>query len=249
MPPHPSAHPFAGRNIVLIGGGSGIGLATARLVIAGKGTVVLGGRTPERLASAAAALGPQADWHRVDTADQESIDAFFDFVGTRFGSVHGLFTTAADFLTGPMGRLSIDQAATAFDSKFWGQYRVVKSAIPVLSPDAAIVLMSGAASARPAAVAPAYSAANAAIEGLTRGLAVELAPVTVNAIAPGTVEGNLWSRRDPAIREQAFTAYRDASTIGRLADEDEIAQSVGYLLNSRITTGSTLFPDGGYAFR
>ncbi|CDO27741.1 SDR family oxidoreductase [Mycolicibacterium porcinum] len=249
MPSHPSAHPFAGRTIVLIGGGSGIGLATARLVTAGKGTVVLGGRTPERLAAAAASLGPQAGWHQVDTADQDSIDAFFDFVGTRFGSVHGLFTTAADYLTGPMARLSVDQAATAFDSKFWGQYRVVKSAIPVLSPDAAIVLMSGAASARPAAVAPAYSAANAAIEGLARGLAVELAPVTVNAIAPGTVEGNLWSQRDPAIREQAFAAYRDASTIGRLADEDEIAQSVGYLLSSRITTGSTLFPDGGYAFR
>jgi NAD(P)-dependent dehydrogenase (short-subunit alcohol dehydrogenase family) len=249
MPPHSLAHAFSGRNIVLIGGGSGIGLATARLVTAGLGTVVLGGRTPERLAAAAATLGPQADWHRVDTADQGSIDEFFGYVGDRFGAVHGLFTTAADYVTGPMAELSVNRAATPFDSKFWGQYRVVKTAIPLLSPDAAVVLMSGAASARPAAVAPAYSAANAAIEGLARGLAVELAPVTVNAIAPGTVEGNLWNQRDSPMREQAFAAYLDASTIGRLAREDEIAQSVGYLLSSRITTGSTLFPDGGYAFR
>jgi NAD(P)-dependent dehydrogenase (short-subunit alcohol dehydrogenase family) len=237
----PTQQPFAGRTIVLIGGGSGIGLATARLVTAGQGTVILGGRTPERLATAAATLGPQAGWHQVDTADQDSIDAFFDHVGTRFGTVHGLFTTAADYVTGPMAQLSVDEAATAFDSKFWGQYRSVKAAIPLLSSDAAIVLMSGAAGARPAVVAPAYSAANAAVEGLARGLAVELAPVTV--------DGDLWGRRDPDIREQAFAAYRDASTIGRLADEDDIAQSVAYLLSSRVTTGSTLFPDGGYAFR
>lgn len=231
--------------MVLVGGGSGIGLATARLVTAGGGSVVLGGRSEARLADAARALGPLATWHVVDTSDQSSVDEFLDHVNV----VHGLVTTAAEYLTGPMAQLSIEEAATAFDSKFWGQYRVVKTALDKLAPDAAVVLVSGAASARPAGAAPAYSAANAAIEGLARGLAVELAPVTVNAIAPGTIDGSLWGRRDPAVRAEAFDGYRAAAVIGRLATDDEVAHSVAYLLQSRITTGSTLFPDGGYAFR
>ncbi len=236
---------FSGRTVVLVGGGSGIGLATARRVTAGGGHVVLGGRNDARLAAAAESLGPAARWHRIDTADEQSIEAFFE----RVDVVHGLLTTAAEYRTGPLRDLTVAEAATAFDSKFWGQYRVTRSALPKLSPDAAIVLMSGAAGARPAAVAPAYSAVNAAIEGLARGLAVELAPITVNAIAPGTVDGHLWHGRPAADRAAAFAGYRAASTIGRLADEDEIAHTIGYLLSSRVTTGSTLYPDGGYTFR
>jgi NAD(P)-dependent dehydrogenase (short-subunit alcohol dehydrogenase family) len=235
---------FTERTVVLIGGGSGIGLATARLVVAGGGTVVLGGRSPERLAAAATELGPSATWHQVDTAAQDSIDGFF----AQLDVVHGIVTTAADYVTGAMADLTVEQAATAFDSKFWGQYRVVKTALPKLAGDAAVVLISGAAGARPAVAAPAYSAANAAIEGLARGLALELAPITVNAVAPGTVDGALWARRDANIRDAAFDFYRDASVIGRLATESEIADTIGYLLKSRVTTGSTLFPDGGYAF-
>ena len=236
---------FTGRTIVVVGGGSGIGLATARRVIAGGGTVILGGRNVERLAVAADALGPTARWHRIDTADPRSVEEFFDQVAV----VHGLLTTAADYVTGPMRTLTLAQAGTAFESKFWGQYRVVKAALPLLAADAAVVLMSGAAGTRPAAVAPAYSAVNAAIEGLARGLAVELAPITVNAIAPGTVDGHLWHTRPAADRATAFDSYRAASTIGRLATEDEIAHTIVYLLSSRVTTGSTLYPDGGYTFR
>ena len=236
---------FTDRTIVVVGGGSGIGLATARRVVTGGGTVVLGGRSIDRLTATADALGPAARWHRVDTADQRSVEAFFDHVDV----AHGLLTTAADYVTGPMRTLTVAQAGTAFESKFWGQYRVVKAALPILAPDAAIVLMSGAAGARPAAVAPAYSAVNAAIEGLARGLAVELAPITVNAIAPGTVDGHLWRTRSAADRDAAFDSYRAASTIGRLATEDEIAHTIVYLLSSRVTTGSTLYPDGGYTFR
>jgi NAD(P)-dependent dehydrogenase (short-subunit alcohol dehydrogenase family) len=126
---------------------------------------------------------------------------------------------------------------------------VVKTALPRLSSDASVVLMSGAASVRPAGSAPAYVAANAAIEGLARGLAVELAPVRVNAIAPGTVDGNLWDQRDPDVRRAAFEFFGTQSVVGRPVTEHEVAQSAAYLLLNSGTTGSTLFPDGGYSFR
>jgi NAD(P)-dependent dehydrogenase (short-subunit alcohol dehydrogenase family) len=244
MPYLLSEKAFAGRTVVLIGGGSGIGLAVARLVTAAGGRVVLGGRTAATLRDAADQLGEAAEWAVVDTSDPASIDAFFAGIAT----VHGLLTTAATYLTGPLAELSVADAATAFDSKFWGQYRAVKAALPKLAPDASVVLMSGAAGARPAGPAPAYSAANSAIEGLARGLAVELSPIRVNAVAPGTVDGALWARRDAEVRDAAFASYRAATVLGRLSTEDEIAQTVGYLLLNPATTGSTLFPDGGYTF-
>lgn len=236
---------FADRTVVLIGGGTGIGLSVARLVTAAGGDVVLGGRTPATLAVAAEELGGKARWHLVDTAHQASIDAFFDQIEV----LHGLFTTAATYVTGSIAALSVEQAATPFESKFWGQYRVVKSALPKLSSDASVVLMSGAASVRPAGSAPAYVAANAAIEGLARGLAHELAPIRVNALSPGTVDGHLWNQRPPEIRRQAFEHIAAAATLRRPVTEGEVAQAAVYLLLNSATTGSTLYTDGGYALR
>lgn len=236
---------FAGRTIVLVGGGTGIGLEVARQVVAAGGRVVLGGRTVATLERAVAELGENASAHPVDTSDAASVARFFEQVDR----VDGIFTTAASYVTGPIAELSLEEAATPFESKFWGQYRVVKAALGKLGPDASIVLMSGAASVRPAGDAPAYVAANAAVEGLARGLAVELAPVRVNAVAPGTVDGHLWDQRDPAVRQAAFDFYAGASTIGRMGTEPEVAQAVVFLLLNGVTTGSTLFPDGGYSFR
>lgn len=236
---------FADRTVVLIGGGSGIGFAVAKLVVSGGGAVVLGGRRAGALEKAAAELGPSATWQVVDTADERAVEAVF----ARLDSVDAVFTTAATYITGSLRELSISDAASPFDSKFWGQYRVVKAALPVLTADASVVLMAGAASVRPAGAAPAYVAANAAIEGLARGLAVELAPVRVNAISPGTVDGNLWNQRPQAVRQAAFDHFVEASTSGRLVREDEIAAAVIHLFLNGATTGSTLYPDGGYSLR
>lgn len=236
---------FTGRTVVLIGGGTGIGLRVARLVTAAGGDVVLGGRTAATLAAAADELGHRARWYRVDTAHQPSVDEFFD----QIDGVHGLLTTAATYVTGSIAELSVEEAATPFESKFWGQYRVVKSALPKLAADASVVLVSGAASVRPAGNAPAYVAANAAIEGLARGLALELAPIRVNALSPGTVDGHLWNQRAPEVRRQAFEHISAAATLGRPVTEAEVAQAAVYLLLNTGTTGSTLYTDGGYALR
>jgi len=239
------AEDLRGRTVVLIGGGSGIGLRVARRVADAGARVVLGGRTTARLESAAAELGEAATWRTVDTRDTDSLTAFFDGIER----VDHLFTSAASYRVGPMRELSDEDAASPFDSKFWGQYHAVRAAAPKLAGDGSVVLMSGAASARPAGPAPAYVACNAAIEGLGRGLAVELAPVRVNAVAPGTVDGNLWSNRPAADRDAAFAQYRRDALLGRPAAEDEIAQAVVFLFTNGFTTGSTLYTDGGYTLR
>lgn len=213
--------------------------------MAGGARVVLGGRTEARLAAAAAGLGSAATWHLVDTTDQGSLAAFFEKVER----VDHLFTPAASYTTGPMRQLSDADAESPFVSKFWGQYHAVKHAAPRLASDGSVVLMAGVASVRPPAAAPAYVACNAAIEGLGRGLAVELAPVRVNVVSPGTIDGNLWGGRPVDTREAAFAQYRRDTVLHRVGTESEVARTVLFLFANAFMTGSTLYPDGGYAFR
>ncbi|WP_158891118.1 SDR family oxidoreductase [Amycolatopsis anabasis] len=238
------------RTVVVIGGGSGIGLEVARRAVAAGAEVVLGGRTEAKLAEAAASLdGAALDgavrWRTVDTADQATLAEFF----AALDRVDHLFTPAASYRVGPMRELSDADAASPFDSKFWGQYHAVKHAAPKLARDGSVVLMAGAASVRPPAAAPAYVACNAAIEGLGRGLAVELAPVRVNVVSPGTIDGNLWAQRPAEVREASFDQYRRDTLLHRLGRESEAAEAVLYLFGNGFTTGSTLYPDGGYALR
>ncbi|MER5888636.1 SDR family oxidoreductase [Streptomyces sp. NPDC001941] len=236
---------LADRTVVLIGGGSGIGLRVAHQAVAAGARVVLGGRTEERLASAARELGAAATWRTVDVTDDASLAAFFDGLDR----VDHLFTSAADYQVGPLRELGPREAESPFASKFWGQYHAVRHAAPALSPDGSVVLMAGAAGARPPGPAPAYAACNAAIEGLGRGLAVELAPVRVNVVSPGTIDGDLWARRPAAAREAAFAQYRRDTLLHRVGGEDEVAHAVLFLFTNGYTTGSTLYPDGGYTLR
>jgi NAD(P)-dependent dehydrogenase (short-subunit alcohol dehydrogenase family) len=234
---------LAGKHVVIIGGGSGIGLEVARRSAAAGASVHLGGRTPEKLATAAKEVG--GTWQVVDSTGQESLAAFFGALDR----VDHLFTPGASYTVGPLRELSDSDAASPFVTKFWGQYHAVKHAAPRLAPDASIVLMSGAASVRPPGAAPAYVACNAAVEGLGRGLAVELAPVRVNVVAPGTIDGNLWAGRPADVREASFAQYRGDTLLHRVGKESEVADAVLYLFGSTYTTGSTLYPDGGYALR
>lgn len=241
----PTPAPLADRDVVIIGGGSGIGLEVARRAVAGGARVVIGGRSAGKLEEAAKSLGGQVRWGVVDTTDQDSLAAFFDSVDR----IDHLFTPAASYQVGPMRELTDSEAESPFVSKFWGQYHAVKHATAKLTAHASIVLMSGAASVRPPAAAPAYVACNAAIEGLGRGLAVELAPVRVNVVSPGTVDGNLWAQRPAHIRQAGFAQYERDALLHRPGTESEVADAVLFLFTNTFMTGSTLYPDGGYTLR
>ena len=236
---------FQDKTVAIIGGGSGIGLRVAHGVIAGGGSVVIGGRSEARLADAVAELGSSARAKIVDLEDRPSIAAFFGAVG----SLDHLFVPAATYKVGSIAALSDEDAESPFRTKFWGQYHAVKAAIPRLSADGSVVLMAGAAGARPLKGAAAYAACNSAIEGLGRALALELAPVRVNTVSPGTIDGHLWRSRPVDVYQSAFAHYSTLTALGRPGTEDEVAETVLFLMQNGYTTGSTLYPDGGYALR
>ncbi|MNI27924.1 Gluconate 5-dehydrogenase [compost metagenome] len=223
------------QRVVIIGGSTGIGLATAKEAVVQGAEVVIAGRSLEKLEAAKAAIDSDLlKVLQVDNKNEESLQAFFNEVG----NFDHLFTPGASYVLGPI-TADTDVAESCFQAKFWPQYYAAKYAVPYISISGSIVLMSGAASQRPIKGAASYAACNGAIESLGKALAVELAPVRVNVVAPGTI-------RTEKERTEAYEAYKEMCLLKRIGDVEDIAHSVIYLMTNRYTTGSTLFPDGGY---
>jgi len=232
------------KTYAIIGGASGMGFALAQTLVARGDRVLIGGRTLSSLEQAQHRLGELASIQPVDISDRAALKTFFD----KAPSLSGLFTPGAAYVTDAFAEATPEVAESAFRSKFWGQYWAIHAALPRLTSDAGVVLMSGAASVRPMGH-PAYAACNAAIEGLTRALAQELAPIRVNCLSPGTVDSELWRRRPAEVREPAYEAFSRLSLVGRPAAVDDMAHAALFLLDNRNMTGATLFADGGYSLR
>jgi len=232
------------RTYAIIGGTAGIGLALARKLTARSDHVLIGGRSPDRLESTLAALGSSASGRTVDMTDRSSTHAFF----ADAPELSGLFTPAASYQTGAFRDGARETSEDLFDAKFWSQYWAVHAALPRLAADASVVLMSGAASIRPIG-APAYAACNSALEGLARGLALELSPIRVNCLSPGTTDSDLWRDRPAEIREPAYAYWRELCLVRRPATVEEQAHAALFLLDNTNMTGNTLFCDGGYTLR
>ncbi|CDN94178.1 SDR family oxidoreductase [Agrobacterium tumefaciens] len=228
----------------IIGGTSGIGLALARKLVERGDHVLLGGRSQERLSKTLAELSDRASGRTVEITDRASLAQFF----AETPSLSGLFTPAASYSTGTFAEGDPETSEDLFRAKFWGQYWAIHAALPRLTSDASVLLMSGAASVRPIG-APAYAACNSALEGLARGLAIELNPIRVNCLSPGTTDSELWRKRPPEIREPAYEYWGKLCLVQRPATVEEQAHAALFLLDNTNMTGNTLFSDGGYSLR
>jgi len=241
-----AGHTLHNQRIVIIGGSSGIGLATAQGAIAEGAQVVIAGRSSSKLEQAKAVLGDgHVETYTVDNQDEGQLHSLFE----QIGPFDHLFTPGASYVRGPI-TASSEVAHSCFNAKFWPQYNAVKHAIPRLHRNGSIVLMSGAFGQRPLADGASYAACNGAIESLGKALAVELAPIRVNVISPGTIRTAFnWEGTPQSVRDASYDAYAQMNLLGRVGYAEEAAHTVIYLMSNGYTTGSTLFPDGGYILR
>lgn len=129
------------------------------------------------------------------------------------------------------------------NSKFWGAYRLTKAAR--LNDGGSITLTSGFLSHRPSASAVLQGAINAALEGLVRGLALEFAPLRVNAVSPGLIDTALYAAMPADARAAMMDKARERLPARRVGSADDVAQAILMVTTNPYITGSTVVVDGG----
>lgn len=233
------------KRIVIIGGSSGIGLATAKAAVKVGGEVVIASRSKEKLQKAVAEIGKNATAKSLDVCDEKAIERFFAEVG----SFDHLVTPGSATFPGSCLALESAKARQSFDSKFWGQYFAAKYGAPHIRQGGSIVLFSGVLSARPMQGTAIIASVNAAVEGLGRALSLELAPIRVNVVSPGYTDTPIFAAMSESDRKAMMENIGKQLPVGRVGKPEEVAQAVLYLLSSGFSTGTTLYIDGGYAMR
>ncbi len=233
---------FKNQKIVIIGGSSGIGYATAKLISEMGANITIGGRNEEKLIAVTSELGTNVNYQVIDVTNELSIKNFFEKVG----QFNHLFITGASPSFQAIRDLSAKDAQSEFAGKFWGQYNVVKISLDYVLPLGSYTLMSGGYSLRPVANTSVMSAANGAIESLVRALAVELSPIRVNAVAPGLVDTPLIHQSVPEeYRIPLYKKMEEELLTKRVAQPFDIAEAVSFLMGNLHMTGNTIRIDGG----
>jgi NAD(P)-dependent dehydrogenase (short-subunit alcohol dehydrogenase family) len=233
---------LSGQRIVIIGGSSGMGLATAHAAAAAGASVTIASSDPERLKSALAHLPDTCDGTVVNTRDEADVADLFE----RTGELDHLIYTAGDPVRPqPLIGLPLATARQLSEVRFWGAVAAVKHAAPRVRAGGSIVLTSGTVAVRPVAGAALAASSAAAMEGLTRGLAAELAPIRVNAVRPGAISTPLWEQIPPPQRAALFTALADKTLTKSIGEPEQIALAHLYLMENRFVTGTVLTVDGG----
>ncbi|MCC5993235.1 MAG: SDR family oxidoreductase [Rhodobacteraceae bacterium] len=243
-------HDLSGRRALFVGGSSGMGLAAARLFHKLGAEVILAGRSASRLDAARQSLGDagSAATLAFDITDDDAVNEALSHLPA--GGIDHLVITAASVTHGPFASQPVTELRAMFDTKFWGAYGLARAALPSLRDGGSIILLSGVLSRRPGINCAALGAACAAIEALTRGLALELGPrLRVNCIAPGMVRTELHDRIPLARREAMFQTTGSSLPVGRIGRPEEIAQAVLLAATSGYMTGHVLDMDGGHMVR
>lgn len=226
-----------GQRVLIIGAAGGIGQATVEAFTSAKAAVTAAGRTLESVGQLASRFN--ATPAALDFLDNSSIEAFFR-VNDPFDHV---VIAAASTIAGPVAGLSLEDAKSAMESKFWGAYRVARAAR--VNKAGSITFVSGMLSKRPSPTSVLQGAINAALEALARGLALERAPVRVNAVSPGIIDTALHNRMPAEARVAMYNKMASSLPVRRIGHADDVAQAIVFAASNSFVTGSTVTVDGG----
>ncbi|HJY81715.1 MAG TPA: SDR family oxidoreductase [Candidatus Binatia bacterium] len=227
--------------VVILGGSSGIGLATAKAAQTEGARVIITGRSAQRLQTARAELGDAVRTVALDVADEVGTRSFFQ----ELDHLDHVFITAGTLIRDT--RLAPDSATIrpAMDTRFWGALYAARYGAQKMNGSGSITFMSGTAATRPLGGMSVASASCGAVEAFARALAVDLAPVRVNTIQPGFVDTPLLDEFLGAQRAEILAAAARRLPVRRIGQPEDIADAVLFLIKNGYITGITLTIDGG----
>lgn len=228
------------QTVLVIGRGSGIARAITLAAQDAGARVVAAGRNQEAL-SMAYADDPGVSTEIVDLTDEDSIAA----IGERLGSIDHVVSTASARARGRLADLDRDAVRLSFDTKVIGPLMLAKHLAPRMNAGGSFVIFSGVAAAKIAVGTMGVAITNAAADTLARSLALELAPIRVNAISPGVIDTGAWDAFGEQGKADYFADISARNPTGRIGTTDDIADAVLFTLTSTFLTGQTLHIDGG----
>ena len=233
-----------GKRIVVLGGSSGIGLATAQAAARDGASVVIASSRQARVDQALATLPADTVGHALDLSDADAVQALF----ARLGAFdHLVFTAGETLQLGKLADTDVDVARRFFGLRYWGAFLAAKYGSGSIRAGGSIVFTSGLAGQRPHAGWALGASICSAMEGLTRALAVELAPIRVNIVCPGVVKTPLWANMTETDREALYRQMEGRLLVGHVGEPEEIAEAYLYLMRQSYGTGQVLVVDGGGA--
>src|ERR1700740_667251 len=233
---------LSGKRIVVFGGSSGIGLAVAQQAAAQGATAIIASSNADRVRQTVATFDGKAEGHALDLSNERDIQNFFQKIGD---FDHLVFTAGDTLQLNELAATDLTKARHAFELRYWAALAAVKYASPHIRKDGSIVLTTGVAGQRPHKGWTVVASVCGTIEALTRALAVELAPIRVNAVSPGVVRTNLWQSMNADAREQLYESVGNSLPVGRGGEPYGIAQAYLFLMQEGFSTGQTVVVDGG----
>jgi NAD(P)-dependent dehydrogenase (short-subunit alcohol dehydrogenase family) len=248
--------PLAGQTVVVLGGSAGIGLATARRARAEGAHVVITGRDPERLARAAADLGStetaqgtqstQIQTAPFDVADETALHQFFDQLSQQLGGPIGhVLVSAGGPYYAPFAELDVADAMRYVSRSLALPLNVARFASPRMGPGGSLTFIGGTGARRPGKGLSIIGAVSAAAPALVANLALEVAPVRVNLIAPGFVDTPLSATLLGAGLDARREELRRSLPVHRVTEPSDVAALAVHLMVNPVLTGATYDIDGG----
>lgn len=233
---------LSGKRILVLGGSSGIGLAVAQQAVAQGARVIIASSNADRVKQAVATLDGNSEGHTLDLSKERDIQNFFQKIGD---FDHLVFTCGDTLQLNELAATDLTKARQAFELRYWAALAAVKYASPHIRKDGSIVLTTGVAGRRPHKGWTVAASVCGTIEALTRALAVELAPIRVNAVSPGVVRTKLWNNMPEQEREALYENVGNHLLVGRVGEAPEIARAYLFLMQEGYSTGRTIVVDGG----
>jgi NAD(P)-dependent dehydrogenase (short-subunit alcohol dehydrogenase family) len=233
---------LTGKQMVILGGSSGLGLATAKAAANAGASVMIVSGNQKNIDNALKELPAGSKGSAIDLRKEENIKAFFEQHG-EFD--HLVYTAGENLRLIHINEMDLHNAKEFFTLRFWSVLAAIKYGAAKIRKGGSIGLTSGIASQRPGAGWSLGASICGAMEAFGRAMAVELAPIRVNVVMPGVIKTNLWNSMSEADRNNLYNGVGNSLLVKRVGEAGEIAQTFIFLMQQQFATGQTFIIDGG----
>lgn len=230
---------------VIIGGSSGIGLATAKRLVSPTMKVTITGRNEEKLKSAWNSLGGTVGKAAFDATKPDEVRRFFTDLGP---FDHLVLAASGGKGLGPFATLDLTDIGRGVDEKVRPQLACLQAALPTLNIAGSVIFISAVSAQLAAPGIAGIGAINGMLLTVAPILAVELKPLRVNVVAPGVIDTPWWDFLPDEQRQAVFAEYAGKTPVGRVGRADDVAEAIAFLVCNGFMTGQVLTCDGGLRF-